>query len=227
MIMACVFMFLYPYIVPKYPNAGKYLNYFFYSIGLAFIIYIAHLTSLSIDEMAGGKEAVVAFIANPPAGTSSGGLSTNMIVRLYNNASATSDVDILVDIAALTTWFCLCNTCAFLNVVAICVLDAITMTTFVGSLLTCIVAVAVNFFLFELTSGPTNIFICVILLIHVWNIRFTEISARHEFVIAQQQIQKIIEEEEKVQRKNDALEAKLKLTKDQLKVRRGSDEERK
>mmetsp|Transcript_8197 Transcript_8197/g.14896 ORF Transcript_8197/g.14896 Transcript_8197/m.14896 type:complete len:1012 (+) Transcript_8197:168-3203(+) len=213
MATACLIITSYPYLEKRFKDLGRYLNAFYYLIGITFIIYVGILIDEAVNNMSVGKEEVIEFLENQ-----SRGLSTDRLVEAFNVASEGGDDEFLELLTATTIWFTLANTCALLHVVAICILDAITMTTFVGSSLTCAIALIVNFYIFGLGIGPTQGFIVIILLIHVWTIRFTEINSRHEFVVAEQQLQKIIEEELKIKRKNEALEAKLKLTVDQLKL---------
>ncbi|GMH52232.1 hypothetical protein TL16_g01187 [Triparma laevis f. inornata] len=213
MAIACLVISMYPFLEKRFKEVGRWLNYFYYCIGIGFIVYIGVLTEEAVDNMSVSKDQVLEYLGNKTHG-----LSTDRLVDTYNLAASTSNLEELKSVAAVTTWFTLSNTCAFIHVVVICVLDAITMTTFIGSTLTCSTALIVNFSIFGLSVGPTNGFLVIILLIHIWTIRFTEINNRHEFVVAEQQMQKIVEEEEKIKRKNEALEAKLKLTVDQLKL---------
>ena len=221
LVIACIALYALKHHPDKNRKFGFYLNITFYILGSAFLIYVlVCVGELTIKVNEGEEESIKDII-----GGSSEVYSLNHAVEEFEVAQEGANIEVLSEIARMALWWQLTSSCAFIGVGTIMVLDAITMTTFLWTTAISVACIAGLLIIFGTSGGPVIIIATVILGVHIWNMRFTEIRNRHEFIIAQRRMDDIYQEEEKLKRKSEALEAKLKLSEDQLKIIEAAEDE--
>jgi len=221
MVAACLLLLALSFFPNHNPRLGAYLNYFFYIVGSIFVVYMFGLVSDLSSELEKGEEGNMKDIIDRSSETN----SLNHMVDSFNEADSLADAEALAEVARISVWWQLASSCTLIAVCTIMVLDAITMTTFLWSFSISLGSVIGLLVIFGTSGGPAIVFAAIILGVHVWNIRFAEITTRKEFIIAQNRMDEIVQEEDKLKRKSEALEAKLKLTTDQLKMIEAAEEE--
>ena len=147
-----------------------------------------------------------------------GGLTSNSIAEKYSKALVEGDFEVMSDLAAISIWWSIASNSAFILVTGFAILDALVVLTFRVAFFLGFLLLFGCFFNFGFISGNVNILAFMLIVVMVWKVRYLETQTRHEFVLAQKKIDELRSEEEKIQRKNEALEAKLKLTTEQLQL---------
>mmetsp|Transcript_3735 Transcript_3735/g.7539 ORF Transcript_3735/g.7539 Transcript_3735/m.7539 type:complete len:1023 (+) Transcript_3735:27-3095(+) len=222
MLVACGALTVLSYHPDEHRRIGGCLNIFFYTVGFSFMIYLFWLVDdleekinkgeiESIQDILGGSSVVYSL--------------TYAIIDFKDvqdgaqqHYNTTDQIEILSEVGRVALNWQLASSCGLIQVTAIMVLDAITMATFLWSMVMSMgVAIGMGV-VFGTSGGPTTVMVVAILSVHIFNMRFTERTNRHEFIIHNKRMDDIYQEEEKLKRKSEALEARLKLSVEQLKM---------
>ena len=145
-------------------------------------------------------------------------LSLNYLVNTLNKAEENNDVHKLTQLSRITIWWQLASSTAIISVFTIMVIGGVTMSTFVWTLFVNAVAIVGLLLNFGTDGGPTILLAIIVLVIHVWISRIMEVRTRNDFIQTLRIIDEIMQDEEKFIRKSKALEEKLRLTEEQLRL---------